>query len=166
MGGTRRCVLLLVVLSLSACGADGDSTSTSNSTARPVASSASTSGPPIVARTDKSVAVAPPGSPVVELICCEYSPVEVTVQSKSATLFLVNGQSEADLNQMVRAVDLQHDLTIVGNNGLSLARSDRLAMGERATFTFDGLPAGSYEFFCTLRGHAVQGMRGKLRVEA
>lgn len=84
----------------------------------------------------------------------------------SVTLFLVNLQSDADINQVVSAADLQHDLTIVGPNGLTLAKSDRLAIGERATFTVTGLRSGSYEFYCTLRGHSAQGMRGMLRVES
>lgn len=160
--------LLLVVLAVGACGADderssGNEAASSEGTA---GSSTSTSTPLLVAKTDKSVAVAPSNVPIVELVCCAYAPSEVTVRTDSATLFLVNMQTEADLNEAVRAADLQHDLTIVGSDGLPLARSDRLALGERGTFTVEGLSPGSYEFYCTLRGHASQGMKGTLNVVA
>lgn len=118
----------------------------------------------VEARTDKTVTVAPPGAVVVELVCCRFSPAEVTVRGATPTLFLVNLQTDADVNPSVRPFDLQHDFAIVGPGGLTIAQSERLAIGERAVFTFEGLESGSYDFFCTLLGHAVQGMRGTLQV--
>lgn len=160
--------LLLFLLTAGACGADRGSSANDEpgrgaiTTAPPTSASAR----PVVARTDKTVTNAPEGFPVIELVCCQYSPAEVTVSGASVRLFLLNLQTEADINDVAQAADLQHDLTIVGADGLTLAKSDRLAFGERATFTVEGLPPGSYEFYCTLRGHSAQGMRGSLKVQA
>lgn len=110
--------------------------------------------------------IAPPEAVVVDLVCCEFSPAELTVRGTTPTLFLVNRQTEADIAGVVRRSDLQHEFAIAGPRGLTLAQSERLAIGERATLTLEGLDPGAYDFYCTLPGHAAQGMRGTLRVDA
>jgi uncharacterized cupredoxin-like copper-binding protein len=170
--------LVLVLLSAGACGADRNGSADDEPARAANVAASSTSAPkrPVVARTHKSETDASAGSHMVELVCgrpggdpgrlCEYSPSEVTASGTSVKMFLVNLQTEADLNGFVKAADLQHDLKILGADGQTLAQSERLAIGERATFTVDGLPPGSYEFYCTIPGHATQGMRGTLSIDA
>ena len=154
--------LVVAVLTFGACASSGDSD-------RPDAAKPTSTTVPagsVEARTDKTVTVAPPRAAVVELVCCEYLPANVTVRGTTPTLFLVNLQKEADIVGVVRRSDLQHDFAIAAASGATLAQSERLALGERATLTLEGIDPGAYSFYCTLPGHAAQGMRGALRVEA
>lgn len=154
--------VLLAALPFGACARNGDNERPE--AAQPISTTVTSAS--VGARTDKTVTAAPPEAVVVELVCCEFSPADVTVRGTTPTLFLVNLQTDEDIAGVVRRSDLQHDLAIASPDGLTLAQSERLAIGERATLTFERLRPGTYNFYCTLPGHAAQGMRGALRVEA
>jgi uncharacterized cupredoxin-like copper-binding protein len=59
-----------------------------------------------------------------------------------------------------------HDIQVTTATGLPMATSDRLAPGESAVFTIEALPAGEYQFHCTVGTHTAHGMRGTLEVTA
>ncbi len=94
----------------------------------------------------------------------EFQPSTLTAKAGNVTFFLVNTES-SDLFESERPLDRTHNLTINGTEGLPLAISDRVAIGEKAAFTIEGLDAGTYKFHCNIPGHALVGMRGTLEVQ-
>lgn len=59
----------------------------------------------------------------------------------------------------VDPLEATEDDAIAGTN------AGMLAGGESVTFTFDAPPAGTYDYVCTVEGHAAAGMVGKLTIE-
>lgn len=82
------------------------------------------------------------------------------------------GEVEVTLNNVGA---LEHSWTLVGSgvdvatvtdaDALDGATTGTVAAGETGTVTFTAPAAGSYQFVCTVPGHAAAGMVGTLTVE-
>jgi uncharacterized cupredoxin-like copper-binding protein len=65
---------------------------------------------------------------------------------------------------------LPHDFTLCSKSGSSLANSCRgrssgqISPGQSKTLRVTVLPKGTYEYLCTVPGHAAAGMKGLLKV--
>jgi mono/diheme cytochrome c family protein len=59
--------------------------------------------------------------------------------------------------------DVQHDIALEGN-GVQ-AKGEVVGKGGTSEFTVDDLPAGTYQYYCTLPGHRAAGMEGTLTVK-
>ena len=150
-----------IALTTSTCGGSGDDTESNASSATTTTTEMSTTSTPttLPTTTDRTQSAAPAGAPELLLADVSYAPDHVATAGPSVKLYLVNGEQESSLNESVKPAHLQHDLAIVDSAGDFIARSDRLAMGERALLTVEGLKPGTYKFYCTLPGHALGGMR-------
>lgn len=58
-----------------------------------------------------------------------------------------------------------HPLAIGQAKYIPLATSDSVAKGQTAVFTVHGLRAGAYFIWCTIDGHAAEGMAGTLTLK-
>jgi plastocyanin len=71
--------------------------------------------------------------------------------------------SKGDVVEVINDGELPHNLTVEGQDlatsDLDPGDSQQLLLGHRL------LPAGDYEFICTIDDHAEQGMRGTLEVK-
>jgi plastocyanin len=71
--------------------------------------------------------------------------------------------SKGDVIEVTNDGELPHNMTVEGQDlatsDLDPGASQQLEVGHRL------LPAGNYEFICTIPGHAEQGMRGTLEVK-
>ena len=153
-----------MMFAASSCGGGGGGNHRSAPTTSTNALATTTTSTSLVARTDKTASTAPAGAIEVQMRNTEFQPSALTAKAGNVTFFLVNAESP-DLPEGDRPLDRTHNLTINGAEGLPLAISDRVAIGEKAAFTVEGLDAGTYKFHCNLPYHAQVGMRGTLEVQ-
>ena len=59
-----------------------------------------------------------------------------------------------------------HDLLIDGKkvHDVGIHNAHAVAPGSHASFSVTFPTAGSYEFYCAIKGHAAKGMKGKVKV--
>jgi len=140
------CVALIALaLGLAACGDDDDDSgaapettaaATTTAPATPTESTPSeSSGTTLALQADPSGALA-------------YVETELSAPAGSITFELTNASA------------VPHDVAVDGAEGAS----DEVTDGATAAFTVD-LPAGTYEYYCTVPGHRQAGMVGTLTVE-
>ena len=106
---------------------------------------------------------APAGAVAVEMLGPppHYLPVGVSAGAGDVTFFLTNRSLGVHTLAIGRG-----PLDIVNNHvqNTPLAASTPVNVGSSATFTVYGLPAGTYAIWCTIDGHAAEGMKGTLTV--
>jgi uncharacterized cupredoxin-like copper-binding protein len=108
----------------------------------------------VTATTTQSV-VAPSGSTRDEMYNLAYHPGDVTMPSGSFTFFLVNPADKSSAT---------HTMAIGVHIGQPIVTSDYVPLGTSAIFAVSGLPPGQYMMWCTIDGHAAEGMVGSLTV--
>lgn len=86
---------------------------------------------------------------VVEASEFKYQPPELTIPSAGSTTI-----------ELVNTGTVEHDLTID-----ALEFQVAVKVGEAARGTLTDVDPGTYEFYCTIPGHAAAGMVGSLVVE-
>jgi plastocyanin len=106
---------------------------------------------------------APSGAVSIEMLGPppHYAPKVVSASAGDVNFFLTNRSLGVHTLAIGRG-----PLDIVNGSvrNTPLAVSDTVATGRSATFTVFGLPAGIYAIWCTIDGHASEGMRGTLIV--
>jgi uncharacterized cupredoxin-like copper-binding protein len=90
-----------------------------------------------------------------------YVPATFTARSGDVTLFVTNG-SHAAHDIAIDREPLQYSADRVTN--LPLAVSSLIDVGTSAAFVVKRVPAGTYYFWCTIDGHATEGMTGTFTV--
>jgi plastocyanin len=87
------------------------------------------------------------GGQTVEMTEFEFDPSDLTV-------------SKGDVIEVTNDGELPHNMTVEGQDlATDPGASQQLEVGHRL------LPAGDYEFICTIDDHAEQGMTGTMTVE-
>ena len=84
-----------------------------------------------------------------------YDPKEVRATSGKVVFFL-----RMDPNGSLAG----HNMAIGPKLFQVMTRSEMVQPKRSAVFTIEGLPAGSYTFWCEVPGHAKEGMVGQLTV--
>jgi plastocyanin len=87
-----------------------------------------------------------------------FEPKELTAPAGDAVFFLVNDSPRGDGHGV-------HTLAIGKARPDAIVVSGEVPGGGRAVFTVHGLPAGTYEIWCTFPAHAGLGQIGTLTVE-
>jgi plastocyanin len=122
------------------------------------------------------------------LVACGGSSEPATTDTASSNNFSIQGQdiafdvtelratanSEITIN-FTNAGTLEHNwilltpgidpLAAVESDAIAGADAGILAGGESVTFSFSAPPAGTYDYVCTVEGHAAAGMVGKMIIE-
>jgi len=95
----------------------------------------------------------------------DYTPGSITVsEGANVTIELVN---EGSLEHSWVLMDSDIDpVTATDEEALNGITSGKVAGGESSRFSFEAPAAGSYQFVCTIPGHAAGGMVGTFTVEA
>lgn len=142
---------------LAGCSAASQATSSPTQTAAAPTSSPSASASSLADLTSTTVlaSAAPAGSIRVQLAGPppHYNPAALSAKRGTVVFFLDN------VSQGIHTLaigPLLHD---------PLAVSGPVRPGQAALFTVHDLPAGQYIIWCTIDGHAAEGMTGTLRVQ-
>ena len=98
---------------------------------------------------------APSGSIRDEMYALAYHPGDVSVPTGTFTFFLVNPADKSSAT---------HTMAIGPHLGQTIVTSAAVPLGTSAIFTVSGLPPGRYVLWCTIDGHAAEGMVGSLTV--
>lgn len=94
----------------------------------------------------------------------EYDPPSMTVpEGANVTIELVN-EGSLEHSWVLVADDID-PAEATEENAINGATSGNIAGGESGRFSFEAPAAGSYQFVCTVPGHAVGGMVGPFTVE-
>ncbi len=94
----------------------------------------------------------------------EYDPPSMTVPAgANVTIELVNEGSLE--HSWVLVADDVDPAEATAEDAINGATSGNIAGGESGRFSFEAPAAGSYQFVCTVPGHAVGGMVGPFTVE-
>ena len=152
---------LLVVwgVTLAGCAAASPSPP-QNLTPSATAASPSISAKPIgLSATTQPADVAPDGAIAVDMSSFMFEPMAISAKAGTVTFFLRN------VGVGVDPIALQnHNLVIGLDQAHVLARSDYVSAGKAAVFTVEGLEPGDYVIWCSVPGHAGNGMVGTLTV--
>ena len=138
----------------SAAIASGSPTATASPTSTPSAAPPSGLATGVTATTTEST-LAPSGSIRDEMYALAYHPGDVTVPSGTFTFFLVNPADKSSAT---------HTMAVGVHVGQPIVSSAAVALGTSAIFAVSGLPPGHYMMWCTIDGHAAEGMVGSLTV--
>ncbi len=84
----------------------------------------------------------------------QFSPAKLTVKAGNAVFFLSNMSHGSGHTLAIGPVD----------RSSHCAKSNMVAIGDTAAFTVQGLKPGTYAFWCTVDGHAAEGMVGTITV--
>jgi uncharacterized cupredoxin-like copper-binding protein len=103
--------------------------------------------------------VAPDGAIAVDMSSFMFEPMAITATSGTVTFFLRNVGAGNDVISQQK-----HNLVIGIDQDHMLAASSYVTAGKAAVFTVQGLQAGSYVIWCSVQGHAGNGMVGTLTV--
>ena len=157
--GIRMAIVVVATTVLASCGEKSEpSAAPRRSTTTTVAVTTTT----LAYRTEKGAAT-PPDAVAVSMRDYKFDPS--TVRSGSTTLRLALTNDETPCAESSCDADLVHDFVILNSaTGLPLARSDKLSPGESGVFVVEGIPAGTYRFFCSI--HVMASMEGTLEVAA
>lgn len=115
---------------------------------------------PTLASTTVDAIVAPPGAisfKLTEDAGPRFQPSQATAKTGKVVIFLQNV-----LN--VDAGPFDHNFAIGPKLHVPLANSTFIHSEKSAVFTVNGLPAGTYTFWCQVSDHAAKGMVGTLTV--
>jgi plastocyanin len=122
------------------------------------------------------------------LVACGGSSEPATTDTASSNNFSIQGQDIAfDVTELRATANseitinfenvgtLEHNwilltpgidpLVAVESDAIAGADAGILAAGESVTFSFSAPPAGTYDYVCTVEGHAAAGMVGKMIIE-
>jgi len=88
-----------------------------------------------------------------------FTPSSLRAKAGTLVFFLKNEGNGFD-----PASSQPHNLAIGPEVGHAIASSSYVLWGKSAIFTVDGLAAGSYAIWCSVPGHANNGMVGTLTV--
>jgi plastocyanin len=169
-GGIAATACTLV---LSACGAAAASpaptTSTGTGTVPPSAeatflATAAASAAPELSSTTVRATSAPDGAVTVEMTGPppHYVPRAVTAKAGEVVFFLDNTSLQG-----IHTLAIDRAPLVFANDRVTntpLAVSDKVIYRQAATFTVEGLKAGTYFIWCTIDNHAREGMTGTLTV--
>lgn len=174
MRNTHRLILGLLAgaaltAALAACGGSDkkDSAASSTGTAAPQAgSSSSSSGDPYDYGSGSSTAAATPApsaasstAQAVEVKATSpdfaFEPKEIAVKPGAVVVTLVNNSAQRPHNFAVKKLSGDGDLA---------KSADAASNGGTATVEFTVTDKGTYQFYCTLPGHADRGQKGTLTV--
>ncbi len=154
---TKRSVARLVAIGMAAAAMSACSAvSTSQSTGPSGSASANVVTPtPEVSSSTEPAASPPAGAITVELAGPppHFIPADLKAPAGDLVFFLHN-----------RSPGI-HTLAIGRELHKILAASSNVTPGKAAVFTVHGLAAGQYVIWCTIDGHAEEGMVGTLTVE-
>ena len=146
--GRLAAAVVLAVL-LAGCGGGDDTNESAQATA------AAPAAPTAVAAA--TAAPTPAGPQVLEVKAGDYyfEPKDLTVKPGAVVIKLSNAGPER-----------QHTFHVRNKSGDGdLAKSERLDVGASGTVEFTLTEAGTYEIYCSLRGHADRGQKGTLTVQ-
>ena len=95
----------------------------------------------------------------------EYDPASISVpEGSSVTIELVN-EGSLEHSWVLMSNDINPE-EATDEDALNDINSGKVAGGESTRFSFEAPPPGSYQFVCTIPGHAIGGMVGSFTVEA
>lgn len=100
---------------------------------------------------------APSGAPVLQLGALNIAYDKHDLEAKADAPFVIafkNGDPSS----------ITHDVDIKGSDGSIVGNQEPVAGGTTAQYTYDALPAGTYQFFCSVH-LGVPGMTGTLTVK-
>jgi plastocyanin len=124
---------------------------------------AATAPAPAFSSSTEAATTAPDGAVVIEIAGPpgHFDPKTVTATAGDVVFYLDN--TSPGVHDM--AID-RVALTFEGDEvtNVPLAMSNFVRHETSAIFTVDGLPAGTYVFWCTIDNHAAEGMTGSLIV--
>jgi plastocyanin len=167
MSGTKRiggalAVVMLLLFAACSSGTQPSAAVLTSPTASPGASpsaspSAQPSATPLPTLTaiTEAAASAPPGATSVEMYALAFHPADLSVTAGDAQFFLVN-PADKSLGT--------HSMAIGPKLYQILAASAPVPLGESSVFSVQGLAPGTYTIWCTIDGHASEGMVGTLTV--
>jgi plastocyanin len=112
-----------------------------------------------LAATTAPADVAPSGAITVAMSSFKFDPTALTATSGTVGFFLQNVGAGTDVLAQQR-----HNLAIGVDQDHLLAKSDEVSAGEAVVFTVEGLAPGTYAIWCSVQGHAANGMVGTLTV--
>jgi uncharacterized cupredoxin-like copper-binding protein len=90
-----------------------------------------------------------------------YLPQDLVTPSGDV-VFFVRNTSLGNHNIAIGSAPLKFNTDNAIN--VPVALSGIVLTGHKATFSVDALPPGAYVFWCTIDGHALEGMHGTLTV--
>lgn len=131
---------------------------TSAASRSPLVGAATSTPGPTLKTTTEVTTKAPPGAISIEMGVTtppRYKPDQLTAKAGDVVFFLKNGKG------VFRA---HHDMVIGPELYQVLARSSQVKTGDSVLFTVQGLPAGTYRYWCEVERHASIGMVGTLTV--
>jgi plastocyanin len=128
---------------------------TSESPTPSVTAQASASPLPTLMASTEPTGSAPAGATRVEMYALAFHPTDLSIPAGDGQFFLVN-PADKSLGT--------HSMAIGPKLYQTLAANAAVPLGESAVFSVQGLAPGTYVVWCTIDGHASEGMVGTLTV--
>ena len=164
-----------VVSTLGGCGSSSSSSNASGSSATPTPTAAATVAPTttttLTATVEGSATTA--GAPTTLAHSSDTGPppagaIEEDMKNSRYSVTAINAKAGQLVVHLVNQEELsvRHDMIVGDALGHRFASSDRVTPGHDLVFTVDDLPAGTYNFWCSIDKHAALGMKGTITVTA
>jgi plastocyanin len=160
--GEAVATLMLVLVAGCSSTTQPSATVTASPTASPSASPGaspslqpSASPLPTLTASTEPTGSAPSGATRVEMYALAFHPADISVSAGDAQFFLVNPAAKSQGT---------HSMAIGPKLYQILAASAAVPLGQSAVFSVQGLAPGTYVVWCTIDGHASEGMVGTLTV--
>jgi plastocyanin len=161
MGGAVAMVMLVLVAGCSSATQPSASVTSSPQPSQTASPSPSPSAQPsasplptLMASTEPTGS-APAGATRIEMYALAFHPADLSIPAGDAQFFLVN-PADKSLGT--------HSMAIGPKLYQILAASTAVPLGESAVFSVQDLAPGTYVVWCTIDGHASEGMVGTLTV--